>query len=64
VRLYESLGRRSAGRLTANFPVQSVVAVDLLERPVQASGVEPATDGAEMLLRPFQLVTLRYVRAA
>jgi alpha-mannosidase len=64
VRLYESLGRRSAGRLTANFPVQSVVAVDLLERPVQASGVEPATDGAEMLLRPFQLVTLRCVRAA
>jgi alpha-mannosidase len=64
VRLYESLGRRSAGRLTANFPVQSVVAVDLLERPVQASGVEAATDGAEMLLRPFQLVTLRCVRAA
>jgi alpha-mannosidase len=64
VRLYESLGRRSAGRLTANFPVQNVVAVDLLERPVQASGVEAATDGAEMLLRPFQLVTLRCVRAA
>ncbi len=63
VRLYESLGQRSAGRLAANFPVQQVEAVDLLERPVQASGVEAGAEGTELLLRPFQLVTLRFVRA-
>jgi alpha-mannosidase len=62
VRLYESLGQRSAGRLAANFPVQQIEAVDLLERPVQASGVEAGPEGAELLLRPFQLVTLRFVR--
>jgi alpha-mannosidase len=62
-RLYESLGQRSAGRLTANFPVRRVFAVDLLERSVEAVGVETGPDGAELLLRPFQLVTLRFVRA-
>jgi alpha-mannosidase len=62
-RLYESLGQRSAGRLTANFPVQRVTAVDLLERAAVAPGVESGTDGAELLLRPFQLVTLRFARA-
>jgi alpha-mannosidase len=60
VRLYESLGQRSAARLTANFPVQRVSAVDLLERRVEAAGVEAGPDGAELLLRPFQLVTLRF----
>ena len=39
VRLYESLGKRSAGQLTANFPVTAVRAMDLLERPVDAPGV-------------------------
>ena len=62
VRLYESLGQRSAGRLTANFPIRDASAVDLLERPVETSGVETGSDGAGLLLRPFQLVTLRLVR--
>lgn len=63
VRLYESLGQRSAGLLTANFPVAKAYATDLLERPVQAPGVAPAGDGGVTLaLRPFQLVTLRFVR--
>jgi alpha-mannosidase len=62
VRLYESLGQRSAGRLTANFPIRNASAVDLLERPVETSGVETGSDGAGLLLRPFQLVTLRLVR--
>ncbi|WP_104044662.1 alpha-mannosidase [Arthrobacter sp. ZGTC412] len=62
VRLYESLGQRSAGMLTANFPVQRVSTVDLLERAVEAAGVDAGPDGAELLLRPFQLVTLRFVR--
>jgi alpha-mannosidase len=63
VRLYESLGERSAGKLTANFPVRRVTAVDLLERPVPAPGVETRQDGADLVLRPFQLVTLRVSRA-
>ncbi|SDP29036.1 alpha-mannosidase [Arthrobacter sp. ok909] len=62
VRLYESLGERSTGLVTANFPLTGVRAVDLLERPVDAPGVTAALDSAELTLRPFQLVTLRFVR--
>lgn len=62
VRLYESLGKRSAGRLTANFPAAGVRAVDLLERPADAPGVLAGRDSAELTLRPFQLVTLRFAR--
>ncbi|MET3920179.1 glycoside hydrolase family 38 C-terminal domain-containing protein [Arthrobacter sp. UYEF20] len=62
VRLYESLGERSTGMVTANFDVASVHTVDLLERPVAAPGVTPGQDSAELVLRPFQLVTLRFVR--
>lgn len=62
VRLYESLGERSAGMVTANFDAASVHAVDLLERPAGAPGVRPGRDGVELSLRPFQLVTLRFVR--
>jgi len=66
VRLYESLGQRSAGTITANFPVRDVVVTDLLERPLDgaaaAPGVVPGGSGAQLTLRPFQLVTLRFVR--
>ncbi|AXJ10070.1 glycoside hydrolase family 38 C-terminal domain-containing protein [Arthrobacter sp. PM3] len=62
VRLYESLGERSAGRVGANFPVTGVHAVDLLERPAEAPGVSAGADSAGLSLRPFQLVTLRFVR--
>ena len=62
VRLYESLGERSAGLLRANFPVRGIRAVDLLERPVEAPGVAAGLDSAELTLRPFQLVTLRFER--
>ena len=62
VRLYESLGERSTGLVTANFPVRGVHTVDLLERPVDAPGVTAGLDSAELTLRPFQLVTLRFVR--
>lgn len=63
VRLYESLGQRSTGPLTANFPVTEVHATDLLERPIEAPGVAPdGAAGATLALRPFQLVTLRFVR--
>lgn len=62
VRLYESLGERSAGRVTANFPAKEVHAVDLLERTVEAPGVGAGKNSADLVLRPFQLVTLRFVR--
>lgn len=62
VRLYESLGERSAGAVTANFEARTVQAVDLLERAVVAPGVAAGTDSAQLVLRPFQLVTLRFSR--
>jgi alpha-mannosidase len=62
VRLYESLGQRSAGVLTANFPVRSVHATDLLERQTDAPGVVAGRGAVDLSLRPFQLVTLRFVR--
>ena len=62
VRLYESLGERSTGLVRANFEATSVHAVDLLERRVEAAGVGSGTDSVELALRPFQLVTLRFVR--
>ncbi|MCU1541338.1 MAG: alpha-mannosidase [Arthrobacter sp.] len=62
VRLYESLGERSTGLVTANFDATSVHTVDLLERPAAAPGVTAGRDSAELALRPFQLVTLRFVR--
>ncbi|WP_457965785.1 glycosyl hydrolase-related protein [Arthrobacter sp. D1-29] len=63
VRLYESLGQRSAGLLTANFPVRSVHPTDLLERQVDAPGISvTGPDSVDLSLRPFQLVTLRFVR--
>uniref|UniRef100_UPI002FC636EB glycoside hydrolase family 38 C-terminal domain-containing protein n=1 Tax=Pseudarthrobacter sp. TaxID=1934409 RepID=UPI002FC636EB len=64
VRLYESLGQRSAGVITANFPVTAVLATDLLERATNAPGVNTAAteQSVELSLRPFQLVTLRFAR--
>ncbi|MDI3195317.1 glycoside hydrolase family 38 C-terminal domain-containing protein [Pseudarthrobacter sp. AL07] len=64
VRLYESLGQRSAGVLTAHFPVTAVQATDLLERIIESPGVNAAAaeQSVELLLRPFQLVTLRFAR--
>jgi alpha-mannosidase len=62
VRVYESLGERSAGIVAANFDASGVRAVDLLERTAAAPGVTPQGDSAELALRPFQLVTLRFVR--
>ena len=62
VRLYESLGERSEGMVTANFDTREVHAVDLLERPVEGPGIQPGRDSAKLTLRPFQLVTLRFVR--
>ncbi len=63
VRLYESLGERSSGTVSANFDCSGVRAVDLLERPADAPGVSAGPGGtAKLSLRPFQLVTLRFRR--
>jgi alpha-mannosidase len=48
--------------VAANFDVSGVQTVDLLERAVDAPGVTAGRDSAEVTLRPFQLVTLRFVR--
>lgn len=63
VRLYESLGERSTALIRADFPVQGVSVVNLLEEPVEApAGVLIGNDSAELTLRPFQLITLRFQR--
>ncbi|GAA2448193.1 alpha-mannosidase [Streptomyces macrosporus] len=69
LRLYEAHGGRARATLTAGFPVASVTATDLLERPLPASAGQEAyevTDsGAVALrLRPFQILTLRLARSA
>ena len=63
VRLYESLGRRIRATVTAGFDHRGVVETDLLEREVAASALVATEAGeAELALRPFQIVTLRFAR--
>ncbi|MFE7624743.1 alpha-mannosidase [Streptomyces sp. NPDC057509] len=63
VRLYESTGGRAKVRLTTGFPATSVVATDLLERPLAGVPVpESDEEGVRLSLRPFELVTLRLTR--
>ena len=65
VRLYEGHGSRSAATLVAGFAWTSVVETDLLERTLDSDAIASSTDTSLSLsLRPFQLVTLRFVRAA
>ncbi|MFJ3518413.1 MULTISPECIES: alpha-mannosidase [unclassified Streptomyces] len=65
VRLYESRGGRARATLTADFPVAAAVESDLLERPLAGSGVGvPTPEGrVPLVLRPFQIVTVRLRRA-
>ncbi|PZF79140.1 glycosyl hydrolase-related protein, partial [Jiangella anatolica] len=56
VRLYEAHGNRSKATLTTSFQFTEVVATDLLERPVPSEAIA----GAELTLRPFELLTLRF----
>jgi alpha-mannosidase len=64
VRLYESLGGRAATRLRTGFPLARASIVDLLERPLPGDDPTVAEDGSVGLsLRPFQVLTLRLVRA-
>lgn len=65
VRLYESLGARTRATVTAGFDAKDVIATDLLEREVddvELGEVDGDAVGAEIELRPFQIVTLRFRR--
>ncbi|HKU10733.1 MAG TPA: glycoside hydrolase family 38 C-terminal domain-containing protein, partial [Sinomonas sp.] len=57
VRVYESLGRRTTGELSVEFPHREVREVSLIEDPLD----EPRL-GRELRLRPFEVRTLRVVR--
>jgi alpha-mannosidase len=58
VRVYESLGRRTAGSLTVGFEHSGIREVSLIEDELDA----PRT-GGELSLRPFEVRTLRVRRA-
>jgi alpha-mannosidase len=67
VRLYESLGGRASARVVAGFEHAGVTEVDLLERPVaEPRSLAEQAEGqdADVHLRPFQIVTLRFSRSA
>jgi alpha-mannosidase len=58
VRLYEPIGARTRVRVSARFEHSEVREVDILERPHDSG----AWDGERLLLRPLQIVTLRFTR--
>lgn len=62
VRLYEARGARAQGVVTVDCEVGGIVESDLLERPIAEPTALIGVDGAsaELRLRPFQLVTLRF----
>lgn len=67
VRLYEALGRRAETTVTAGFGVRSAKRTDLLEREVEECVLaldEEDSDApaVRLSLRPFEIVTLRFVR--
>ena len=58
VRLYEPLGARASVMVVPAFETSGAGVVDLLERPLGSED----QNGAELSLRPFQLVTIRFRR--
>ncbi|HTZ43003.1 MAG TPA: glycoside hydrolase family 38 C-terminal domain-containing protein [Jatrophihabitans sp.] len=60
LRLYEARGGRATGRLVPGFAAAGLLRTDLLERPLPAQPADPA----ELVLRPFELVTVRIRRVA
>ncbi len=57
VRVYESLGRRVSGSLTADFDHREIREVSLIE-----DALDDARIGGDLKLRPFEVRTLRIVR--
>lgn len=63
VRLYEAHGTRAGGSISGDFDYAAVRQTDLLERTVAGGAIRGMTRSAvDVELRPFQLVTLRFVR--
>ncbi|RII96202.1 glycosyl hydrolase-related protein, partial [Clavibacter michiganensis] len=70
VRLYESTGARAATRLEAHLAADRFTEVDVLERPLgegfpRSIAFEPEADGrgVRLVLRAFQVITVRIHRA-
>jgi alpha-mannosidase len=61
VRLYESLGGRATTRLAPGFAATAVTEVDMLERPLP-DGLSVVDGTVDLVLRPFQILTLRFTR--
>ncbi|MES9507012.1 glycoside hydrolase family 38 C-terminal domain-containing protein [Streptomyces sp. NPDC000609] len=59
VRLHEAHGGRASARLTAGFALAGASVTDLLERPLSDETAEVDGDAVRLVLRPFQIVTLR-----
>nr|WP_314844463.1 glycoside hydrolase family 38 C-terminal domain-containing protein [uncultured Microbacterium sp.] len=57
VRVYEALGRRAVGSLTADFEHREIREVSLIEDPLVDARV-----GGELRLRPFEVRTVRVIR--
>lgn len=63
VRLYESLGTRAPVAVSLDATTSGVVLTDLLERPLNdQSPLRVDAGRARLVLRPFQIVTLRWTR--
>ncbi|MBW8699434.1 Mannosylglycerate hydrolase [Streptomyces sp. MBT84] len=62
VRLYESRGGRAQGVLRTGFALAGAQVTDLLERPLE-DAERDADGGVRVVLRPFQILTLRLERA-
>ncbi len=64
VRLYEAHGNRSRASVRTSFDWIDVAATDLLERPQPSEAIRDTTLGSDVdvLLRPFELLTLRFGR--
>ncbi|MGW2948077.1 alpha-mannosidase [Streptomyces sp. NPDC001226] len=62
VRLYESRGGRAQGVLRTGFALAGARVTDLLERPLE-DAERDADGGVRVVLRPFQILTLRLERA-
>jgi len=66
VRLYEGIGSRTVTDISTNFEFSQVVVTDLLERTLENQEVLRSAEGGKIRLelRPFKIVTLRFVRFA
>jgi len=64
VRMYEGTGGRANTEIFAKFEYQKVVVVDLLERTLEDQDLLTPLDSARLQveLRPFKIVTLRFMR--